>query len=414
MSGLTEDELNTLVRYIDESGRNIIDNQVIELQAPQKFGAASTLTGKAQASVGKFLDTSTVFFREGERFSRMTGIITAFLEHRAKRPDIDPLSPSGKTWITNREQDLTFRMTSASRSFAQSGPMRVPTQWLTFSLRAMENIVVGRNFTAGERARMALVMGPMWGLTGLGLGRTAGYVTEKLGYSSDDPQAVEMHNMIKYGLFDQLLGWGLGTETAYAQRAAPLGQVTDTYRKLFDESLITTLFGPSGEIAEDFSSAGVNAIRSMFGGRTEMVREDLTQVVRNLSTVDKIVKIRELIETGNYRSRTRRLVVGGLTTRDAAAVLMGATPAPVQNYYDYQEMVFKKNEKYREIRTRLKSKADRAMSLLTEGDQEDFLRGSKLWEEINDELWAMPPDVMRNAHKLNLGYSAGLLQQQMY
>ena len=433
MSGLTEDELNTLVRYIDESGRNIIDNQVIELQAPQKFGAASTLTGKAQASVGKFLDTSTVFFREGERFSRMTGIITAFLEHRAKRPDIDPLSPSGKTWITNREQDLTFRMTSASRSFAQSGPMRVPTQWLTFSLRAMENIVVGRNFTAGERARMALVMGPMWGLTGLGLGRTAGYVTEKLGYSSDDPQAVQMHNMIKYGLFDQLLGWGLGTETAYAQRAAPLGQVTDTYRKLFDESLITTLFGPSGEIAEDFSSAGVNAIRSMFGGRTEMVREDLTQVVRNLSTVDKIVKIRELIETGNYRSRTRRLVVGGLTTRDAAAVLMGATPAPVQNYYDYQEMVFKKNEKYREIRTRLKSKADRAMSLLTEGDQEDFLRGSKLWEEINDELWAMPlsnelkislqnslvnagqiPDVMRNAHKLNLGYSAGLLQQQMY
>ena len=433
MSGLTEDELNTLVRYIDESGRNIIDNQVIELQAPQKFGAASTLTGKAQASVGKFLDTSTIFFRQGERYSRLTGIITAFLEHRAKRPDIDPLSPSGKTWITNREQDLTFRMTSASRSFAQSGPMRVPTQWLTFSLRAMENIVVGRNFTAGERARMALVMGPMWGLTGLGIGRTAGYVTEKLGYSSDDPQAVEMHNMIKYGLFDQLLGWGLGTETAYAQRAAPLGQITDTYRKLFDESLITTLLGPSGEILGDFTSAGANAIRAMFGGRTEMVREDLTQLVRNLSTVDKIEKIRELIETGNYRSRTRKLVVGGLTTRDAAAVLMGATPAPVQNYYDYQEMVFKKNEKYREIRTRLKSKADRAMALLREGDKEDFLRGSKLWEEINDELWAMPlsnelkislqnslvnagqlADVMRDSHKLGLGYNAGLLQLQMY
>ena len=433
MSGLSEDELNTLVRYIDESGRNIIDNQVIELQAPQKFGAASTLTGKAQQSVGKFLDTSTIFFREGERFSRMTGIITAFLEHRAKRPDIDPLSPSGKTWITNREQDLTFRMTTASRSFAQSGPMRVPTQWLTFSLRAMENIVVGRNFTPAERIRMFLVMGPMWGLTGLGIGRTAGYVTDIMGYAADDPQAVEMHNMVKYGLFDQLLGWGLGTETAYAQRAAPLGQITDTYRKLFDESLITTLFGPSGEIAEDFSSAGVNAIRSMFGGRTEMVREDLTQLVRNLSTVDKVVKIRELIETGNYRSRTRKLVVGGLEPNAAAAVLMGATPAPVQNYYDYQEMVFKKNEKYREIRNRLKNKADRAMSLLTEGDQEDFLRGSKLWEEINDEIWSSPlsnelkisiqnsivnagqiPDIMRNAHKLNLGYSAGLLQQQMY
>ncbi len=73
------------------------------------------------------------------------------------------------------------------------------------------------------------------------------------------------------------------------------------------------------------------------------------------------------------------------------------------------------------------------MSLLTEGDQEDFLRGSKLWEEINDEIWSSPlsnelkisiqnsiinagqiPDIMRNAHKLDLSYSAGLLQQQMY
>jgi hypothetical protein len=67
----------------------------------------------------------------------MSALTTAFLEHRAKRPLIDPLSPEGKLWITNREQDLSFRMTTSSRSFAQSGPMRVPTQWLSFSLRAL-------------------------------------------------------------------------------------------------------------------------------------------------------------------------------------------------------------------------------------------------------------------------------------
>jgi len=432
MSGLTVDELTELTRYIDESGRNIVDNQIIELQAPQKFGAASTLTGKAQEGVGKFLDYSTLFFREGERASRMTGIITAFLEHRAKRPAIKPLSPEGKTWIMNREQDLTFRMTTASRSFVQSGPMRVPTQWLTFSLRAMENIAVGRNFTVAERARMAFVMGPMWGLTGLGMGQMAGYVTEKLGYDPNNRDSVEAFNAVKYGLFDQLLGWGLGTETAYAQRAAPLGQLQDTYRKLFEDSMITTLFGPSGEITKDMYGVASSAVKAMFAGRTEMVREDLTQLVRNLSTVDKAVKIVELIETGNYRSKTRKLAVSGLSPNDAAAVLFGATPAPVQNYYDYTEMVYKKNQVYRDLSKKLTGKATLAMNLLTNGDERDMIRGEKLWQEITDELWASRLsnelkitlqnnlvnaggiiDIFRNAHKLELGRDAGFLSHQV-
>ena len=430
-TGLDLDEVNKLVKYIDESGRNIVDNQVIELQAPQKFGASSNLVGKGAQAVGSFLDKSTIFFKEGERLSRMTGLITAFLEHNAKRPNIDPLSPDGKLWITNREQDLTFRMTSQSRSFVQSGPMRVPTQWLSFSLRAMENIVVGRNFTAGERARMALVMGPMFGLTGLGAGRATGYVVEKLGYNPDDPETVKAFNRIKYGLIDTLLSEALGTETAYAQRVAPLGQIQDTYRKLFEDSLVTTLFGPSGEISSDMLSVASNAVGAMVGGRPQMVREDLTQLLRNLSTVDKVVKVRELIESGNYRSRTRKLVVSDLEPEAAAAVLFGATPAPVQNYYDYREMVFKKNQSYRETQKRLREKSTLALSLLTEGTKDDMIRGTKLWEEINDEVWssnlsnqlkielqrslvnvASVPEIMKNAMRLGLEYDAQVLQMQ--
>lgn len=430
-TGLELDEITQLVKYIDESGRNIVDNQVIELQAPQKFGASSNLVGKGQQAVGSFLDKSTIFFKEGERVSRMTGIITAFLEHRTKRPNIDPLSADGKRWIMNREQDLTFRMTSQSRSFAQSGIMRVPTQWLSFSLRAMENIAVGRNFTAGERVRMAMVMGPMFGLTGIGAGQMAGYVTEQLGYNPDDPNTVTAFNRIKYGAVDALLSSLLGTETAYAQRVAPLGQMQDTYRKLFEESFVTTLFGPSGEISSDMIAVASNAISAMMGGRTEMVREDLTQLLRNLSTVDKLVKVRELIESGNYRSRTRKLVVGDLEPEAAAAVLFGATPAPVQNYYDYQEMVFKKNTQYRDMSKRLQSKATLALSLLTEGNESDMIRGTKLWEEINDEIWSSnlsnqlkmqlqrslirvgsSIDIMKNAMRLGLDHDAQILNQQ--
>jgi len=297
----------------------------------------------------------------------------------------------------------------------------------------MENIAVGKNFTAGERRRMFLVMGPMWGLTGIGLGKSTGYIIEKMGYSPDDPAALERFNQIKYGLFDQLLGWGIGTETAYAERAAPLGQIKDTHRKLMEESLITTLFGPSGEIFGDMKSAASNAIRAMYGGRTESVREDLTQLLRNLSTVDKAVKIRELIESGNYRSRTRKLAVSGLPPEAAAAVLFGATPAPVQNYYDVKEIIYKKNNVYKDLRNRLNGKATLAIELLTKGDERDMVRGTKLWQEISDELWASNlsnelkvslqdslvnagaiPDILRNAQRLDLGFEAGLLSQQTY
>ncbi len=176
----------------------------------------------------------------------------------------------------------------------------------------------------------------------------------------------------------------------------------------------------------------VNAIKAMMGGRTEMVREDLTQLVRNLSTFDKYVKIRELIESGNYRSRTRKLVVSNLDPEAAAAVLFGATPAPVQNYYDYQEMIRKKNNRYRDMSKRLKSKATLALSLLTEGNESDMIRGTKLWEEINDEIWssslsnslklelqrslvrvAAVPDIMRNAMRLGLEFDAQLLNEQV-
>tara|TARA_R110000744_G_scaffold375867_2_gene489682 strand:- start:24 stop:4493 length:4470 start_codon:yes stop_codon:yes gene_type:complete len=431
-SGLiAEDELTDLIRYIDESGRNIVDTQILELQAPQKFGVRSTMLGKAAAGAETFLDKSTMFFKEGERATRMSALTTAFLEHRVKRPQVDPFSAEGRTWITNREQDLSFRMTTASRSFVQSGPMRVPTQWLTFSLRALENIVVGRNFTVGERARMFAVQGPLYGMTGLGVGQLTGYVTEKLGYKANDPETVETFNRIKYGMVDALMSNLLGTETAYATRVAPVDQLQDTWKKLFDKEFMTVIAGPSGEIARDMYQVGMSALSAMFSGQGTMAREDLTQLLRNLSTVDKAVKIKELIETGNYRSRTKKLAIGNLDKMSAAAVLFGATPAPVQNYYDYSEMVFKEGESSRKLERELRAKSDTAIRLLTSGNESDMLYGEKLFYEVNDRLWSSNltnelklgiqkrlargevfRDVMKNASRLGLAYDATLLSQQ--
>jgi hypothetical protein len=116
----------------------------------------------------------------------------------------------------------------------------------------------------------------------------------------------------------------------------------------------------------------------------------------------------------------------------AAAVLFGAVPAPVQNYYDYTEMVYSKNNYYKEMRKRLQSKAIQADNLLTEGDEDDMVRGLKLRQEIQDEIFSsrlssnlmlelqrslINPDSVtnyfRNAIRLGLEFPTDMLTQQI-
>ena len=143
--------------------------------------------------------------------------------------------------------------------------------------------------------------------------------------------------------------------------------------------------------------------------------------------------IKELIETGNYKGRTRKQVLSGLSKGDAAAVLFGATPAPVQNYYDVQEIIYDKNDAVKKLTSRLEQKARLATDLLTNGDESDIIRGDKLWKEITEELWSSNlsyqlkvsiqdrlvnvnaiPNWFKNAQRLDLGPDAALLGQQLY
>ena len=431
-----ENELTNIVKYIRESGRNVIDNQIVELQMPNKFGAASSLAGKARERAGQFLDFSTMFFAAGEKATRTTSMITAVLEHSAKRAGESAFSPEGLRWIANREQDLTFRMTTSSKGAWAQGPMRVPTQWLSYSINALQVLSTGRRFTAGEKLRMAAVLGPLWGLTGLGAGHMAGYIVEKLGYDPTDPEALKVFNTIKYGLGDRILSELLGTETAYAQRVAPLGQPIEFVKELFSESFVSAIAGPSGQIGSDIWGGLTRVFSSAYGERWYTLSEDVSFTLRNISTYDKYVKIVELIETGNYLSRTHRQSAGTFEegperTGAVAAVAFGATPAPVQNWYDYNDIIYSETADFKAIEADLLRRARAATLMMESGDQDEMLRGAELFRETTDILWASPLsnelklaterklvrgdqmiDIMANAIRLGKDYEAQIMEQQ--
>ena len=431
----TEEELTNLVRYVKESGRANIDNQIVELQGAETYGSASNLLGRAAQSSRKVLDVSTIPFRAGESITRTTSMITAVLEHGSKRVGEDAFSPTGLRWIANREQDLSFRMTTSSKGAYSQGIARVPTQWLSYSFRALENITIGRDFTVGEKLGMAAVMGPLWGLTGMGIGSTAGFITEKMGFDPNDPEAVKFYNDIKYGLGDHLIGEFLGVDTAYAERVAPLGQLADVFSGLFEDSLVETLFGPSGSISNDIWSGLTRTLSSVQGQRWYIFNEDLEYTLRNISTYDKVLKIKELIFTGQYQSRTNRTAAGTFDGDErmsaAGAVAFGAQIAAVNNWYNYNEIVREANQEYQGYRNEVLELSRQALTDMTSSNPEDLETGIELYGQTMDYLWTLPlsnelklsiqrsmvnsdqqMQIMRNAIRLGLPYEARIMEQQ--
>ena len=431
----TEEELTNIVRYIKESGRANIDNQIVELQGAATYGSASSLLGRAAQGARKLLDASTLPFRAGESITRVMSMTTAVLEHGSKRVGEDAFSPTGLRWIANREQDLSFRMTTSGKGAWTQGPARVPAQWLSFSFRALENITIGRDFTVGEKLRMAAVMGPLWGLTGMGLGSTAGFITEKMGLDPDDPEAVKFYNDIKYGLGDHLIGEFLGVDTAYGERVAPLGQLADVFSGLFDDSIVETLGGPSGSILNDIWSGLTRTLSSGKGRRRYIFNEDLEYTLRNISTYDKVLKIKELIFTGQYQSRTNRQAAGTFEGDErmsaAGAVAFGAQIASVNNWYDYNEIVREANQEYQDYRNEILELSRQALTDMTSSNPEDVEAGLQLYSQTMDYLWTLPlsnelflsiqesmvnsdqrVQIMRNAIRLGLSYEARIMEQQ--
>ncbi len=197
ISGMEVQELRDIMEYMRTSGRMVVDGDAIEAGTGVGYGisgfagesyAPSALRRAGEATVieGKrLLDLGLAPFNAGERLSRGTAIYTAIMEWKARNPNVSILSDSARAWITRREQNLTFNMTTSSRPLAQSGVMKVPTQWLSHSFRAMEVMFVGRGFTKAERLRAASIMVPFYGLSGFGAGSAGGYLGEKLGINED-------------------------------------------------------------------------------------------------------------------------------------------------------------------------------------------------------------------------------------
>ena len=357
------------------SGRHILSHDIVELAE----GSSSKARLGRSKPISDTLDKSTVFFREGELMARLTGIITASMEYAAKNPGKSLKTNIARAWISNREQTLTFNMTTASRSAGQSGFMRVPTQWLTFTLRAFEAVAVGnKGLSAAERFRLGLALGPVWGVTGITIPHVfnndtmASDMAEYLTGSSDNTELVKT---LQYGLIDSMIRWSTGADTALADRLAPSSGLGDFLEKLFnpesDQSFVGVLLGPSGEITGSAIDAGLKSMAHLFGGAPAISYVDLETAYRNISTLDNIHKAVGIWKYSTYRTKGAKAVDTELDRLDAVLQGMGFTSMEVLEYYRLNGSLYR-TKKYQDkwFKDHVRPYTRKIREVLEEGDNQ--------------------------------------------
>lgn len=301
-------------------------------------------------------------FNFGESTAKTNAFVAAALEFKKKFPEQSLLSEAGRNAVAKRTETLTNNMSTTSRSALQSGVGKVPTQWMNYFFRTMEQVFVGRDLTGLERARLGFFTMPFYGFTGLGAGHLTETVADYFSLDPNDDGDKALFITFKYGLLDGFLNYFTPFETALSPRMATLPQIYDIYDKFTEENVLTAFGGPSGSIAYTGIEALYNTLSNVAKGQTSTLTEDSMRILNNFSGISNISKAVGIIKDGVYRNRKGLTVPVEVDITDGLIALGGFTPLTVVEYYGTSSRAFDLNKDFKAIQKEVIAKSKLAWS----------------------------------------------------
>ncbi|MBL4795798.1 MAG: hypothetical protein JKY50_00130 [Oleispira sp.] len=421
-ANMSEEDATELVTYIKTSARDVLDGDVADAGTGVGYGVSgwrgesylSNALGSASKGIKKAAEIGLTPFNQGERLSRLTGINTAFAEFKAipEHKGISALSDYGRGWITRREQTLNFNMTTGSRPFFQSGVAKIPTQWMSYSFRAMEAIAFGTGgLTKFERLKLFGVLGPMYGMTGLGMEAGADYVSELFDL---EPES-DYNDLIRFGVLDFVIGEATGAETALGSRLAPFTIIKEIAKDVTEGSLIEAVAGPSGQISKGIFDAIVDTSGDIIHGREVQVTESVIRLLRQPSAIDKFFGAYGVWNNGVYRSKNGVKFKGELSSSDAVQLMFGFTPAQMVEIRQRRTEMYMDGKTFKAFNKDMTLKSDRAWELMSDTNQDLVDRGHQMLKEIHAEIELRPlSETMKGRVRRSVtnGHGDAILQLQ--
>jgi hypothetical protein len=346
--GIEPEDFINIVRFIKTSGRDLVDQNIIELDGNQSI---------YNSGMKPLLKAGRIPFNEGELLARIGGMAAAFLDTKAKFPDLDLFSDEGRLLVMRRQDILTASMTSASGAAWQRSMLAVPTQFMTYSVRMWEQMLSSDVLTGPERIRLALTQAAFWGGAGI---VPLGFLTDKRtyhGHSGIDP---EVYKFARYGMIDYLLSSVYDTETDISSRLGASGGITSMFSDVMEGTTAELLIGPSGEILGESVDLIFKTALAMFSGRWDYAEYDFKRLTKTITSLNRVQSAYMAYSYQQMVSRrSGKVLLENLTSDDALMIGLGIPLKEVtlgfeiyKNSVDHKEYIKKVSEQmytYRKI-----------------------------------------------------------------
>lgn len=344
----------------------------------RKLRVATNSTGKAWDSASK---AGLYFFNKGEQISRVSAFGTAALEWRKINPNGKFTSEQALSWISNKEQALTLHMTQANKGAIQQGLLKVPTQFYSFLLRTLEGVFIGKNLTQQERIMLLAYMGPLWGLTGMGLSGTVDKLNESLGVEADSFAGETVRN----GPIEAMLDWAFGgdLDIGLASRLSMGDAITDVFRSFQQESMFEVLAGAGGGKTGSALANVFSAFSNILTGNGHYGTLQLAEALREVKVLDNAAKVQGILAHDVYQSKTGKRIKGlDLSVAETIGIALGIPSGEVQDYYTYDSIRYGSNQSYLKRSKALTSIQNELWVAIQDGDTDRVASLSKAIEAV--------------------------------
>ena len=372
--GMTEKEFLESIDYMSRSGRYQVNQNISEINASYDV---------TRGMVSKTLEMGRVPFNEGERVQRLMATNVAYREFRKANPVLDVNTDAGfrimDDFITNRADNLTMNMTRSSAAWWQQGFMSLPTQWLGYQAKLMENIFFGHNLTVGERIKLGSAQVALFGGAGVPLGGTI--INSFMDQSSEGIDK-DAYTFLRYGLLDLALSNIIGEDTAMSGRLGVGDGLLQIYEDVMDKNFAELIGGPSLSIAWDTSTSAVTMFGSLFNSDISITQYDAGKVLRNISTLDKAAKAYYLMQTGEFIDKKGRTLAEGMSPWNALWNTLGTPFQEVELYYDVRQALYAESQMIKGVIDRTRELVRIKNDYIVSGDM-------KSAEGIRDEILSL-------------------------
>jgi hypothetical protein len=372
--GMTEKEFLESIDYMSRSGRYQVNQNISEINASYDV---------TRGMISKTLEMGRTPFNEGERVQRLMATNVAYREFRKANPVLDVTTDAGfrimDDFITNRADNLTMNMTRSSAAWWQQGFMSLPTQWLGYQAKLMENIFFGHNLTVGERIKLGSAQVALFGGAGVPLAGT--FINSFVDQSSEGIDK-DAYTFLRYGLLDLTLSNIIGEDTAMSGRLGVGDGLLQVYEDFMDKNFAELIGGPSLSIAWDTYTSAVTMFGSLFNSDISITQYDLGKVLRNVSTLDKAAKAYYLMQTGEFIDKKGRTLAEGMNPWNALWNTLGTPFQEVELYYDVRQALYAESQM-------VKGVTDRTRELVRLQNDYVFSGDLKSAEGIRNEILSL-------------------------